>query len=43
MKKMIFITMILLVTGCSLGGSINAGGGSSGIGVGLGIGTGIRF
>lgn len=41
MKKIVLITSILLIAGCSIGGSVSAGGGSNGIG--LGIGTGIRF
>lgn len=43
MKKLIVILFTLLLVGCSVGGSINAGGGSSGVGVGIGLGTGIKF
>ncbi|HHE3643198.1 TPA: hypothetical protein ACY38L_000794 [Pasteurella multocida] len=42
-KYVIFILMSLIVSGCVVGGSVNAGGGSSGVGVGVGIGTGVRF
>lgn len=43
MKKIVLIASIFLIVGCSIGGSVSAGGGSNGNGVGLGIGTGIRF
>lgn len=43
MRKIFVIASILILTGCTLGGSINAGGGSNGVGIGLGLGTGIRF
>lgn len=43
MKKFLMIIMVLILTACTMGGSINAGGGSNGIGVGLGLGTAIRF
>lgn len=42
-KYIIFILMSLIVSGCAVGGSVNAGGSSSGVGVGVGIGTGVRF
>lgn len=42
-KYIIFILMSLIVSGCAVGGSVNAGGGSSDVGVGIGIGTGVRF
>ncbi|HHE3633799.1 lipoprotein [Pasteurella multocida] len=42
-KYIIFILMSLIVSGCAVGGSVNAGGSSSGVGVGIGIGTGVRF
>ncbi|MGC6378104.1 hypothetical protein ACNO7L_09910 [Bisgaard Taxon 45] len=42
-KYIIFILMSLIVSSCAVGGSVNAGGGSSGVGVGVGIGTGVRF
>ncbi|MFC1185727.1 hypothetical protein ACFG0A_01250 [Pasteurella multocida] len=42
-KYIIFILMSLIVSGCAVGGSVNAGGSSSCVGVGIGIGTGVRF
>lgn len=42
-KYIICMLMSLIVSSCAVGGSVNAGGGSSGVGVGLGIGTGVRF
>ncbi|MDG6245427.1 hypothetical protein [Glaesserella parasuis] len=43
MKKIFVIASILMLAGCTFGGSVNADGGSNGVGIGLGIGTGIRF
>ncbi|MGC7559262.1 hypothetical protein [Pasteurella sp. PK-2025] len=44
MKKPLMIIIIsLMIAGCSVGGSVSAGGGSQGVGIGLGVGTGIRF
>lgn len=42
-KYVMMIVMSLLLSNCAIGGSINAGGGSSGVGVGVGVGTGVRF
>lgn len=42
-KYVMMIVMSLLLSSCAIGGSINAGGGSSGVGVGVGVGTGVRF
>lgn len=43
MQKLMMFCTILLLAACTLGGSINASGGSGGVGVGVGVGTGIRF
>lgn len=43
MKKIGLVALIAMLTACSVGGSVNAGGGSNGIGLGIGLGTGIRF
>lgn len=44
MKKIFVIcAMSMLVSCTSVGGSVNAGGGSNGVGMGIGIGTGFRF
>ena len=43
MKKMMVCLTILLIAGCTFGGSASVGGGSNGVGAGFGLGTGIRF
>ncbi|KKZ54469.1 hypothetical protein AAX17_06045 [Haemophilus haemolyticus] len=44
MKKTLFIIVLSsILTACSVGGGVSAGGGSNGVGLGLGIGSGIRF
>lgn len=43
MKKILVVCAVLMLAGCSVGGSVSAGGGSNGVGLGLGIGTGFRF
>lgn len=43
MKKIMMVFAVLLLAGCTVGGSVNAGGGSNGVGLGIGLGTGIRF
>lgn len=37
------ICFILMLSSCTFGGNLNAGGGSNGVGLGIGLGTGIRF
>lgn len=44
MKKILFcLALASVLSACSAGGSVSAGGGSNGVGIGLGLGTGIRF
>lgn len=44
MKKTLFIIALSsILTACTVGGDISAGGGSNGVGLGVGIGSGIRF
>ena len=44
MKKTLFIIVLSsILSACSVGGGVSAGGGSNGVGLGLGIGSGIRF
>ena len=44
MKKTLFIIVLSsILTACTVGGGVSAGGGSNGVGLGLGIGSGIRF
>ncbi|WP_269432143.1 hypothetical protein [Haemophilus sp. C1] len=44
MKKTLFIIALSsILTACTVGGGVSAGGGSNGVGLGLGIGSGIRF
>ncbi|TCP13459.1 hypothetical protein EV697_102345 [Bisgaardia hudsonensis] len=43
MKKLMLILCIITLSGCAVGGGINASGGTSGIGLGIGLGTGMRF
>lgn len=43
MKKFFLCMLMLSLSACSLGGTVNLGGGSNGIGLGVGLGTGFRF